>query len=401
MITEYLEILNRKFKDFDPEYRKQAYIYYLKAPKPEYKESPTRKTYVEIPDEDIERMVYGNVEGSNIEYNSDADVFIKDLEIKKSPNDVLVTDMKDALKNHNDIYSRYLSDKYGNVRLEYLINASWLNGYFIYVPDNKSISLNIESINPSSSFASKNVIIAGKNSNVEITDVYRSYGPERAIHGRNIYIIAEENSSVKYNYIQNESENTNIVSFIRAYEMPYSSVSIYNINNGGDKIVYFSEPVMYDNTSYNSYGVNISNGSCELDIQDNSLQIGASTSADIYTRGVIINNGTILHHGNIDIEEKSIKSTGFYDSSIILMSENGHANSKPALLIKNNNTKSKHGSYISTVDEEKITYLRSRGISYSDARRLFISGFLGYIQDKGCSKKAEELLDEFINALRF
>ncbi|SMD31322.1 SufB/SufD family protein [Picrophilus oshimae] len=400
MITEYLEILNRKFRDFDSEYRKQAYIYYLKTPRPDYKESPTRKTYVDVPDDSIENMVYGNIEGYDFEYKSDADIFIKDLEIKRKTDNVLISDMKTAFKT-NELYKKYLSDKYGNARLEYLINAAWLNGYFIYVPENSSISISIESLNPSSSFTAKNVIIAGKNSSVEITDIYRSYGSEMATHGRNVYIIAEENASVKYNYIQDESNKINVVSFIRSYEMPYSSVSVYNVNTGGSKVIYFSEPVMYDNTYYKSYGVNISKWDQALDVQDNSLQIGKNTAADISTRGVILNNGTILHHGNIDIEEKSFKSTGFYDSSIILMSEKGYANSKPALLIKNNDTRSKHGSYISTIDEEKITYIRSRGISYSDARRLFINGFLSYIEEKGCSKKTAEFLDEFINRLSF
>jgi hypothetical protein len=48
MIENYLETLNDRFRDFDIEYRKQAYINYLKYPDPSYKESPDKKTYVNI-----------------------------------------------------------------------------------------------------------------------------------------------------------------------------------------------------------------------------------------------------------------------------------------------------------------------------------------------------------------
>ncbi|WP_175266654.1 SufD family Fe-S cluster assembly protein [Acidiplasma cupricumulans] len=48
---------------------------------------------------------------------------------------------------------------------------------------------------------------------------------------------------------------------------------------------------------------------------------------------------------------------------------------------KNNDTKSKHASVISSIDPEQVFYLRSRGISENDAISLIVQGFLGYIND--------------------
>lgn len=61
MIEDYLDTLNERFRDFDIEYRKQAYIYYLKYPDPPYKESPDRKTYVHIADEELDKMAHGEM----------------------------------------------------------------------------------------------------------------------------------------------------------------------------------------------------------------------------------------------------------------------------------------------------------------------------------------------------
>ena len=144
---------------------------------------------------------------------------------------------------------------------------------------------------------------------------------------------------------------------------------------------YNHESEMYDNTTMRSYGVNISKRDQEMDIWDSSLQYGKYSNCDINIKGVVLDRSSTMHRGNIDIEQEGVKSSGFYGSAILLMSENGKGNSKPALLIKNNDTKSKHSSAISSLDPEQIFYLRSRGLGEDEAKNLIINGFIGYIED--------------------
>ena len=90
MIENYLETLNQRFRDFDIEYRKQAYIYYLKYPDPPYKESPDKKTYVNITEKDLERMAYGELS-----------VSIKKEEKIDSNYDLVVTDSDFIISRQN------------------------------------------------------------------------------------------------------------------------------------------------------------------------------------------------------------------------------------------------------------------------------------------------------------
>lgn len=102
-----------------------------------------------------------------------------------------------------------------------------------------------------------------------------------------------------------------------------------------------------------------------------------------------------MHRGNIDIEEKSIKSTGYYDSKILLMSKDGFANTKPALLIKNNNTRSKHASAISSVDDDQIFYMQSRGIPKNLAKNLITGGFVGSTVEKSGDSILMERVEKY------
>ena len=131
-----------------------------------------------------------------------------------------------------------------------------------------------------------------------------------------------------------------------------------------------------EGSSFKTFGVSYSDGDQKFDIRDSSFQTGIASSADIKVRGVVKGKSLTIHRGNIDIEEKSIKSTGFYDSRILLLSKDGYANSKPGLIIRNNNTKSKHASSISSLDRDQVFYLRSRGIPEAVARSMLTEGFL-------------------------
>ncbi|MEM0139070.1 MAG: SufD family Fe-S cluster assembly protein [Ferroplasma sp.] len=402
MIENYLDTINRRFKEFDIEYRKQAYINYLKYPEPPYKESPDRKEYVHITGEELDRMAYGELSVSikkeiKNDVGYDLTVTDSDFIIKGNKKDVYISDMKKAFIEKNELFKKYADTELGRYNREYLINFSYENGYFIYIPDNTTTEIRINSIQDSnSSFSFKNVIIAGKNSKVEITDIYEKNGNGNGVHGRNIYLFCEENSSVNYNYIQNEGTDTVNLTYVRPVLYKDAAIRIIDVNAGSKKVFYNHESIMHDNTSMHSYGINISRGGQEMDIWDSSLQYGKYSNCEITIKGIVFDHSSTMHRGNIDMEPEAVKSSGFYGSAILLMSENGKGNSKPALLIKNNDTKSKHSSSISSIDPEQIFYLRSRGLSENDAKTLIINGFVGYVEDvtenKFFKNKVSELL---------
>ncbi len=387
MIEDYLGTLNERFKQFDIEYRKQAYIYYLKYPDPPYKESPDRKEYVHITEDELERMAYGELSISvkkDEKIDSDFDLIVTDSEfkIKNKRKDVYISNMDNAFTEKRELFDKYVDGEFGEYNREYLINFSYENGYFIYVPDDTTAELKIESLQDSnSSFTFKNVIIIGRNSNVEITDIYEKNNVGKGVHGRNIYLFCEENSRVTYNYIQNEGKDITNLTYVRPTLYRNSEIKIIDVNIGSRKVFYNHESKMYDNTTMKSYGINVSKGLQEMDIWDSSLQYGKYSNCDINIKGVVFDHSSTMHRGNIDIEPEGIKSTGFYGSAILLMSENGKGNSKPALLIKNNDTKSKHSSSISSLDPEQVFYLRSKGLNEKESEKLIIEGFIGYIND--------------------
>ncbi|WP_061950783.1 SufD family Fe-S cluster assembly protein [Acidiplasma cupricumulans] len=340
MIEDYLDTLNERFRDFDIEYRKQAYIYYLKYPDPPYKESPDRKTYVHIADEELDKMAHGEMyvgikKSKNPDINYDIIVNDSEIILNNKDKNIYTSNMKNAFKERHDLFEKYVDTVYGKYNKENLINFSYENGYFVYIPDNTSAEIKIKSEqDANSSFTVKNVVIIGKNSKASIVDLYESEDDGSGIHGRNIYIFCLENSKVDYNYIQNESLNSANITYVRPVLYNDAQLKIIDVNTGSGRVIYNHESEMHDNTTLNSYGINITRGIQEHDIWDSSLQYGKFSNCDINIKGIVFDQSSTMHRGNIDIEPDGVKSTGFYNSAILLMSENGKGNSKPALLIK-------------------------------------------------------------------
>ena len=209
-----------------------------------------------------------------------------------------------------------------------------------------------------------------------------------------------ENGNMQYNYLQDKSTSVTDLTYIREFLDRYAQFHIYHINHGGSRVQFTDESVQLGESSdFRVYGVNFSGGSQGMDIRDSSFQKGIGSSADIQVRGVVTGKSSTIHRGNVDLEEQAVKATGFYDSKILLLSQEGLANSKPGLMIKNANTRSKHGSSISDVDEEQIFYLRSRGVDEETARGMVTAGFVGSVIERAGNPEFTRKVYEYAEGL--
>ena len=400
----YSEILKSKISDPSFDYRKESMLRFLKSPVRDYKESPTVKDYVEVTDLELVRMATGSYSTSRTDQqNSGADIIVSGnafIMRKGKSAQFEIDHLSDALSNSSQIRNK-VESFFGNEREEHLINSSWQGGLFIKTQSDISLSISIEtSIRASESGSQKDFVWIGRNTKLVLSDIRTSEGSGNGVQGRNIYFYLEDGANLDYHYMQDKADGVFDITFIRTFGEKNTLGTIYHINHGAGKVLFQNESnQMGDQSDYKVFGVSFSSGKQKIDIRDSSFQVGKHTNADIHVRGVVTGESSTIHRGNIDIELESTKSTGFYDSRIVLLSKLGYANSKPALMIKNNDTRSKHGSAISSIDKEELTYIRSRGISEKDAKSMISAGFVGSMIERANNTKFTEMVDRFAHEL--
>ncbi len=402
------ESVKSLFDDGAYDYRVNAFKEFLSAPVRDYKESPTTREYVDITTQDLEKLISPEQpsETGNSGKTGDCDIRVINAGISYvnpalEKDGVMVNSISSLIQENPELAHKYIFRNSGRDRIEKLINASWVDGIFVMIPENASADITLRQESDASySHSMKTVFVCGRESRCRIRDYYGSTGQGTAVQGRNIYIYVEEGSRLDYEYVQEKSHEVTDMAFVRSFLEDYAEFSIYHVSRGGSRVLFQNESELNGRGSdFRTYGVSFSNGSQRMDIRDSSFQVGTACNADIQVRGAVSGQSSTIHRGNVDIEADSVKSTGFYDSRILLLSREGHANSKPGLLIKNSDTKSKHGSAISDVDEEQIFYLRTRGIDSNMARAIVMEGFLGSPVEKSSDKELIRKVQEYSREL--
>ena len=99
------------------------------------------------------------------------------------------------------------------------------------------------------------------------------------------------------------------------------------------------------------------------------------TFSNINNRSVALKNSSLDFIINSKVVEKANKSILNQNTRIVTMDE-CDAKISPNMFIDIDDVEAKHGSIIGSFKEDYIFYLMSKGISYSDALKLLIKGYL-------------------------
>ncbi|WP_297217396.1 Fe-S cluster assembly protein SufD [Thermoplasma sp.] len=398
MIEQIRDMINERGYDRLHEYRQENFIQFMKTPPQIWKESPTRMRYVEFADDYVEKMVLGRQEEGNGDYRKGSeDVAIVNGHVYVyNDRGIIVSSMREAEEKHASILYDYAGKEYVYDRYEFLINAGFHDGLFIYVPKGMSVSIDIEDYASStSSFAEKNMIVADEGSHLKIFRRISGSGTGNGYQGDNTYIFLGKNSTIEYNQVQDRPKTVIGLQFIRTFMDDYSSARIYHAENGYDRSIIVTESYQYGNgTNYQVRGVSFTRSLQQMDLRDNTIQIGTHTVADIYIRGIVRDRSLTMQRGNIDIREMARHAEGYYDTRILLLSKEAFANTKPALLINNNDVRSKHASAISNIDDQSLFYLRSRGIDEETAKNMIVEGFTEHVVE-GSDERIKEAVVRF------
>jgi len=101
-----------------------------------------------------------------------------------------------------------------------------------------------------------------------------------------------------------------------------------------------------------------------------------STEGRVVEKSILRNKSKSLFKGMIRIEKNASKSNSFLSSRSILLDKDAKSDAIPGLEILTNDVKATHSASVAQIDEEQLFYLNTRCLSYAEAERTIIEGFL-------------------------
>jgi Fe-S cluster assembly protein SufD len=115
-------------------------------------------------------------------------------------------------------------------------------------------------------------------------------------------------------------------------------------------------------------------------------------------RGILLGTGRGVFDGLINVAEQAQKTEAHLHNANLMLSRSAEVDTKPQLLIYADDVKCSHGTTVGQLEPEQLFYLRSRGISEAEAKKMLCVGFAQAVLEK-CSveelrSRAEEALSE-------
>ncbi len=128
-------------------------------------------------------------------------------------------------------------------------------------------------------------------------------------------------------------------------------------------------------------GLYFGSGDQTLDQQITVVHAARDCTSRQSYRGVLDDRSTGVFNGGIDVRPGADGTDAQQSNDNLLLSKRAEANTQPRLEILADDVACKHGATVGQLDDAALYYLRTRGITATDARRLLIDAFAGQAVD--------------------
>ncbi len=297
---------------------------------------------------------------------------------------VVFVDTETGLREYEDIFKRYfgsvvpLNDNY----FAALNTALWSGGSFIFIPSGVRLSIPLQALFRIQSEHlgqfERTLIIAEPGS--EITYLEGCSAPAystASLHSAVVEIIAHPNSHVRYITLQNWSKN--VYNLVTKRAIAYENATIEWIDgNIGSKI-----SMKYPTVILQGSGARADITSIVLagagQIQDCGGRVihkAPKTTSRILSKSTSSCGGHNTYRGAAIIDKHACDCSAFVQCDSLLLDDTSTTQAYPSLHVFNDNATISHEATVGTLDEEKIFYLMSRGLSQPEAQALLVNSFL-------------------------
>ncbi|MBR3146477.1 MAG: SufD family Fe-S cluster assembly protein [Bacilli bacterium] len=245
------------------------------------------------------------------------------------------------------------------------------------------------------SLVSKVIINYKKASSCDFIFNYKSLDNNKHFNYLVEEINTEDYSTGSITYINNLNDfSTNIMSF-NDNVLEESTITHNLIDIGGSIRIYNSvlNSIGYKSKNYFN-NIYLGRNNELIDINYDLKNIGKSSINNLKVEGCLKDNSKKVFRGIIDFVEGCTKSDGQENENCILLSDTCISRSVPILLCHEDDVIGAHGESSGKINEDKLFYLMSRGLSYEESTKLIVvSNFNSIINEIPDESIKEEILE--------
>ncbi len=282
-----------------------------------------------------------------------------------------------------DNYIKTLGKLYYNGGYSIEVEGKGNRAKFVYTEDNKDI-------------IDYNFINVAEGAQVDLVFDYKTTEGLRSLRNSTFVIKIGERADVNIIFVQRTALDTDSFSSIVIDAERDAHIKEYFVELGG-KIASSSNRVyLGENTISETYSIYLADRDRKVDLEYSAFHKGRRSESIIEGRGIVKDKAKKVFRGNLKFERGSAKSKGREEEFALLLDKGVKADSIPTLLCDEDDVIGEHAASAGSVNQNKLFYLTSRGLSPKEAEKLVILSSFKPILEKIGDKSLEEAVVEEI-----
>lgn len=305
-------------------------------------------------------------------------------DLHKLPHDVIICSIDTAFNEHDALIKPHLlsTDDTKSYPFASQNAANLTDGLFIYVPDNKKITVPVHllTFNIGEDHIAAyphHMIVLGNESELSIFDEYVAFNDRTYLTNSVMTFSVAENAKLSYCKMQQESINAAHIAHLFVKQYTNSETHFINFTKGAK----FSRDdlnikLLEQGASCHTSGFNrtlFNNQYCDQHVD--ILHLAPHSQSDMLYKSILDNKSKSVFNGRLYVEKDAQKIIAYQANHNLLLSDNAEVYSKPELEIYADDVKCKHGASTGQIDQEALFYLQSRGIARDEALNMLLDGF--------------------------
>jgi Fe-S cluster assembly protein SufD len=295
----------------------------------------------------------------------------------------LVLPLSTAIQSHPELVERHFgsivdADDPFVARNE----AGWQGGAFVYVPRGVQVQapivVTVVQSQAQTALHWRTLVVLEEGAQAEVWEQYVSAEDDvDALFSTVAELSVGQNARLRYVCAQGLSERSWIFGTQRAVVERDGALDWIALGFGaGNGRVAMETNLAGPGSDAKVTGAYATRGRQHLDYATTQEHAAANTTSDLAFRGILDGRSNTVWSGMIKVDPGAQQIDAFQESRNLLLTKKAHADAIPGLEILANDVRCTHAAAIAQIDPEQLYYLRSRGLSLEQAKRLVIEGFL-------------------------
>jgi len=271
-----------------------------------------------------------------------------------------------------------------------LNSAVFSDGSFVYIPPYTKCPLELSTYfrinNTDSGQFERTLIIADVGSQVSYLEGCTApQSSKHQLHAAVVELVTLDDATIKYSTVQNwyagdpitgEGGVYNFVTKRGLCKGARSHISWTQVETGSAITWKYPSCILVGDGSIGEfYSVALTNGRMQADTGTKMIHIGRDTRSTIISKGISADYSSNVYRGLVQIHPQAEGARNYTQCDSMLVGKTCTARTYPYVDVQNPGAQLEHEASTSTLSEEQLFYLRSRGIPQEEAIGAIVNGF--------------------------